>query len=363
MINHLPVWYCVGKWKARARLPFLCTLSRAAAAASRELLLYRERVLRRVLSAFVWASMRRDALRVSPPVEWTRFNTLPSLELYSSELRILSSTEPILNRTFVLRIKLKSCGSGRAPVVSIQVFCLVVNHLSVLLGAIYPFTLQKCVKLKGPLFAPIQSSASTLVSTIDIRSIWWVSILVVFIVSRSTNLTNLPVASTTASSAIDAVLSSCRQTGSTFASIHSANRSQVTLYNKAASLMEPLPFSQINQTGHPEPMIATEWYSWLVTHLVDSNLPPVTTFGYLNLCLLAVSFLLNLYLSLVIHGKRSNQSRTHSLMKNIFVTNVLTAGISLPLLVHTHLPVNWPITPLLSSIVCKVVPSLHILSQ
>lgn len=121
----------------RARLPFLSALSRAAA--SRELLLYRERGIASCTLCLCQSfhTTRRSACQSTCRVDKILY-ILPSLELYSSELWKLCSTESVLIRTFVLRIKLKVCGSAWASVVSLQVFWRIVNHWLVLLGSPLP---------------------------------------------------------------------------------------------------------------------------------------------------------------------------------------------------------------------------------
>lgn len=109
-----------------------------------------------------------------------------------------------------------------------------------------------------------------------------------------------------------------------------------------------------------------EWpYSWPVTHILrDSTLVPSTTFNYLSLFLLVVSLALNLYLTLLIIFGRSQRIKTHSLMKHIFISNLLLVFSVLPFEVMKYLSKNHSLAILPTAhLVCKVLSSVQVITE
>ena len=134
------------------------------------------------------------------------------------------------------------------------------------------------------------------------------------------------------------------------------------------SVMQPSVSSSIalNQSEHQHHHleIIKDSYSWLATYLVEANMPHTASLNYLSLCLLSISFLFNLYLSLAIFSGRTHRSRTNSLMQNIFVSNLLFVVFSLIFEVHIQLlQTSLSYFGSIGHLMCKVVPSLQLITE
>ena len=181
--------------------------------------------------------------------------------------------------------------------------------------------------------------------------------LMPFLVRRSAH-TDLLFESSTS---IDSVSLSSISTKDTFQYIHSSNQTEAI--STDATLFIQGYSSVANHSIHLHPLNTTRSNVWLVPYLVKNDMLHSTCLNSLTLCLLVVSLAFNLYLCLAILCGRTRRSRTNSLMQNIFVSNLLMAGLSLLFEVHLYLPNTLYFSNQIGQIRCKVIPSLQIVTE